>query len=83
MASAVRRSVIVDVRSPSAMIDGRIAELGDWRGETLAQVRALIRQVVPDVVEGWKWRPYIRQHISRPIRLICSASLYVSPVNGL
>lgn len=42
--------------SPSRLIDARIAELGDWRGQTLAHVRALIRQTVPDVVEEWKWR---------------------------
>lgn len=43
-------------RTPSERIDGRIAELGDWRGETLARVRALIHEAVPDVVEEWKWR---------------------------
>jgi hypothetical protein len=43
-------------RSPTALIDERIAELGDWRGATLARVRALIRQADPDVVEEWKWR---------------------------
>ncbi len=42
--------------SPSALIDARIKALGDWRGERLAQVRALIRQAVPEVVEDWKWR---------------------------
>ena len=42
--------------SPSELIDARIEELGDWRGETLAQVRALIKQADPDVVEEWKWR---------------------------
>jgi hypothetical protein len=42
--------------SPSKMIDGRIKELGDWRGKTLAQVRALIKQADPDVIETWKWR---------------------------
>jgi hypothetical protein len=41
---------------PSRMIDARIKELGDWRGEMLARVRTLIRQADPDVVEGWKWR---------------------------
>jgi hypothetical protein len=41
---------------PSQEIDARIAELGDWRGETLSRVRALIKQTVPDVVEEWKWR---------------------------
>ena len=40
----------------SRLIDARIKELGDWRGETLARVRALIRQADPDVVEEWKWR---------------------------
>ena len=42
--------------SPSTLIDGRIAELGDWRGETLARVRELIRAADPEVVEEWKWR---------------------------
>ena len=42
--------------SPSDLIDARIAELGDWRGETLVRVRALIRQADPQVVEEWKWR---------------------------
>ena len=41
---------------PSKLIDERIRELGDWRGETLARVRALVKQVDPDVVETWKWR---------------------------
>jgi len=42
--------------APSKLIDARIKELGDWRGETLARVRAIIKQAVPDVVEEWKWR---------------------------
>jgi len=42
--------------SPSQLIDQRIAELGDWRGAKLADVRALIKKAVPDVVEEWKWR---------------------------
>jgi hypothetical protein len=42
--------------SPSRRIDGRIKELGDWRGETLARVRSLIKAACPDVVEEWKWR---------------------------
>ncbi len=42
--------------SPSRLIDARIAELGDWRGETLARLRALIHQADPEVVEEWKWR---------------------------
>ena len=43
-------------KSPSQLIDARIKELGDWRGETLGRLRALIRQADPDVVEEWKWR---------------------------
>jgi hypothetical protein len=43
-------------KSPSKLIDERIAELGDWRGKTLARVRALIKEVHPAVVEEWKWR---------------------------
>jgi hypothetical protein len=42
--------------SPSRLIDARIEELGDWRGETLARVRRIIRQADPDAVEEWKWR---------------------------
>ncbi|MGF6287725.1 DUF1801 domain-containing protein [Pseudomonas silensiensis] len=42
--------------SASQLIDAKIKELGDWRGETLARVRMLIRQADPDVVEEWKWR---------------------------
>ncbi|QRI64164.1 DUF1801 domain-containing protein [Shinella sp. PSBB067] len=42
--------------TPSRLIDGRIAELADWRGETLARLRALIKEAAPDVTEEWKWR---------------------------
>jgi len=41
--------------SPSQLIDARIKELGDWRGETLAKVRRLIKEADPEVVEEWKW----------------------------
>jgi hypothetical protein len=43
-------------QSPSELIDARIKALGDWRGETLARLRTLIKQAVPEVVEEWKWR---------------------------
>jgi hypothetical protein len=43
-------------KSPSELIDGRIEELGDWRGEKLARIRALIKEVEPDITEEWKWR---------------------------
>ena len=42
--------------SASALIDGRIEELGDWRGKTLAKVRGIIRAADPEIVEEWKWR---------------------------
>lgn len=42
--------------SPSQLIDARIKELGDWRGEMLARIRNLIREADPDAVEEWKWR---------------------------
>ena len=45
-----------NVESPSRLIDDRIKELGDWRGQMLARLRALIKQADPDVVEEWKWR---------------------------
>ena len=45
-----------DGDSPSRLIDARIKELDDWRGETLAHIRKLIKQADPDVVEEWKWR---------------------------
>ena len=42
--------------SPAKLIDGRIKELGDWRGETLARIRKLIKEADPQMVEEWKWR---------------------------
>ena len=45
-----------DAVSASKLIDGRIKELGDWRGEMLKRLRALIRDADPDVIEEWKWR---------------------------
>ncbi len=43
-------------KTPSQLIDGRIEELGDWRGEMLAKLRGLIKEADPDIVEEWKWR---------------------------
>ena len=45
-----------DTNTVSQLIDAKIASLGDWRGETLARIRSIIKQAVPDVVEEWKWR---------------------------
>ncbi len=62
---------------PSALIDARIAELGDWRGETLATIRKVIRQADPDVVEEWKWRGVpVWSHDG----LICTGETYKSVV---
>jgi hypothetical protein len=49
-------STKIEAASPSRLIDARIKELGDWRGRTLAHVRALIKQAEPAVIEEWKWR---------------------------
>jgi hypothetical protein len=43
-------------KSPSQLIDGRIKELGDWRGETLSRIRTLVKEADPKIVEEWKWR---------------------------
>src|SRR5881394_321546 len=45
----------VPVESASALIDGRIKELGDWRGKTLAKVREIVHQADPEILEEWKW----------------------------
>ena len=45
-----------ETKDPAALIDGRIKELGDWRGEVLASVRSIVKRAIPDVVEEWKWR---------------------------
>ena len=50
------KSEPTESRSPSELIDARIEELGDWRGEMLSRLRALVREADPEVVEEWKWR---------------------------
>ncbi|HKV16432.1 MAG TPA: DUF1801 domain-containing protein [Reyranella sp.] len=63
--------------SPARLIDARIEELGDWRGETLARVRSLIRQADPDVVEEWKWRGVpVWSHAG----IICTGETYKNAV---
>ena len=52
----MKKSVAQDSRSATRLIDARIKELGDWRGEMLARLRAVIKQADPEVVETWKWR---------------------------
>ena len=56
MAKATKKAAAVKADSPAALIDARIESLGDWRGTTLARVRALIKQALPGVTEEWKWR---------------------------
>ncbi len=59
MKKATKKKITKEAKagdSPSRLIDARIKELGDWRGETLVRVRAIIKQAVPDVIEEWKWR---------------------------
>jgi hypothetical protein len=51
----MEKSSPVEAQSASALIDRRIAELGDWRGQTLGRMRKLIKEADPDVVEEWKW----------------------------
>lgn len=63
--------------SPSRLIDARIKELGDWRGETLARVRQLIKEADPEVIEEWKWRGVpVWEHDG----IICTGETYKSAV---
>ncbi len=68
--------------SPAQLIDGRIEELDDWRGETLSRVRALIKRADPEVVEEWKWRKASNPGV--PVwshqGLICTGETYKSVV---
>lgn len=50
------KATATDGKTPAQMIDARIEELGDWRGEMLARLRAVVRQADPEIVETWKWR---------------------------
>ena len=52
----MKKSSPIDSQPAAELISNRIAELGDWRGKTLARMRKLIKQADPDVVEEWKWR---------------------------
>jgi hypothetical protein len=69
-----------DTASPSNLIDARIAALADWRGETLARVRALIQQADPDVVEAVKWRKPSNAMLGVPVwehaGIICTGETY-------
>jgi hypothetical protein len=67
---------IATAESASAMIDGRIEELGDWRGKMLAKVRAIIHKADPEIVEEWKWSNPVWSHDG----LICTGEAYKNVV---
>lgn len=64
------------MKQPSALISQRIAELGDWRGETLARMRNLIKEADPEVVEEWKWSVPVWSHDG----ILCTGETYKSVV---
>jgi len=68
----MRSSGAQDGRSPSQLIDERIAELSDWRGQMLARLRSVIKQADPEVVEEWKWNVPVWSHHG----LICTGEAY-------
>jgi hypothetical protein len=73
-----------DGDSPSRLIDAKIRELGDWRGETLARLRAIMRQAVPDVVEEVKWRKPSNAMLGVPVwshdGILCTGETYKNAV---
>ena len=72
----MKKSASQKGQSPSRMIDERINELGDWRGQMLSRLRTLIKQADPEVVEEWKWEVPVWSHDG----LICTGETYKSVV---
>lgn len=73
----MKKSATAKNESPPRLIDARIRELNDWRGKTLARVRALIKQADPEVIEEWKWRGVpVWSHDG----IICTGETYTSVV---
>jgi hypothetical protein len=73
----MKKTATTTGEAPSRLIDARIKELGDWRGKTLAHIRALIKQADPEVVEEWKWRGVpVWSHDG----IICTGETYKSVV---
>ena len=72
----MKKSATSNDESPSRLIDARIADLDDWRGKTLARLRALIKKAVPAVVEEWKWGGPAWSHEG----LICTGETYKKAV---
>jgi hypothetical protein len=71
-----KKSATSPSESPSRLIDARIKELGDWRGKKLAQLRSLIKQADPEVVEEWKWDVPVWSHDG----ILCTGESYKSHV---
>jgi hypothetical protein len=75
--TAAKKAKAPSGQSASQSIDARIKELGDWRGETLARLRALVKEADPDVVETWKWRGVpVWEHDG----ILCTGETYKSVV---
>ena len=73
----MKKSGAQNSKSPSQLIDARIKELGDWRGKMLSQLRALVKDADPDVVEEWKWKGVpVWSHDG----IICTGETYKSAV---
>jgi hypothetical protein len=73
----MKKSASQGSKSPSKLIDARIKELGDWRGEMLGRLRALVKQADPEIVEEWKWRGVpVWEHDG----IICTGETYKSVV---
>jgi len=87
MKKATKKSGTTEAKaedSPSLLIDARIKKLGDWRGETLARVRGIIKQADPDVVEEVKWRKPSNAMLGVPVwehdGIICTGETYKTAV---
>jgi len=72
----MKKSEVPEGKTPSDMIDQRIEELDDWRGETLGRLRALIRAADPKVVEEWKWNVPVWSHDG----ILCTGETYKKAV---
>lgn len=72
----MKKSAVPEGKTASDMIDQRIAELGDWRGETLGRLRALIQAADPEVVEEWKWNVPVWSHDG----ILCTGETYKKAV---
>src|SRR5215211_5484378 len=80
----MKKSATTNSESPSRLIDARIKTLGDWRGETLALVRSIIKQADPEVVEEVKWRKPSNSMLGVPVwshaGMICTGETYKNVV---